>query len=275
MKKYTRLLLLSVLGLVLVAPPAYPQKTQDQLNALMADSLNLQNTVKHLQQSLDQKHAETTKLLQEVLNRFVAIDSSVKTLNDSLTSMSSSIKTSDEKSARDLVITRAAVESLRKNLDDGILGLQSQVRTLNNQVKEIKTVEQPLPTATQLFQQAYGDWNAGFYSVAVDGFREFLRNYPNDAQRSPEAQFYIGDSLFNQRKFDQAVVEFDMTLSKYPTSGRKCLALYRKGQALVELKQIPPATAALQSVVKECPGTQEATNATADLKVLPRGARGN
>src|SRR5688572_28246738 len=131
MKKSTLLLLVSIFGLVLMAPPAYPQKTQDQLNALMTDAINLKATVKQLQDSLDQKHAETNKLLQEVLTRFTAIDASMKTLNDSLTAATATLKASDEKSARDLDATKTSLEALRKNVDEGIVGLQGQMRNLS------------------------------------------------------------------------------------------------------------------------------------------------
>jgi TolA-binding protein len=277
MKKSTLLLLVTILGLVLVAPPVYPQNTKDQLNSVMADILNLQSTVKALQGSLDQKNAETNKLLQDVLTHFTALDANVKTLNESLTTMSTSLKTSDEKSARDVELTKASLEGLRKTVDDGMAGLQRQMTSLNTKLNEMKTTEQPLPTATQLFQQAQGELNAGFYSLAVDDFREFLKNFPDDPLRSSVAQYYIGDALMAQKKFDQAVIEFDLVLTKYPMSDKKCSALYYKGRAHVELKQIPQAQSALNMVVKdkECAGTQEAANATQDLKSLSKPQRGN
>jgi tol-pal system protein YbgF len=275
MKKSTLLLLVSILGLVLVAPPAYPQKTQDQLNQLMADSIALRSTVKQLQDSLDQKNAETNKLLQDILTRFTALDASVKTLNESLTTVSTSLKTNGEKSAHDLELTKASLEGLRKTVDDGMAGLQRQVTGLNTKFNEMKTAEQPLPTATQLFQQAQGELNAGFYALAVDDFREFLKNYPNDPLRSSVAQYYIGDAFMAQKKFKEATDEFDLVLTKYPTSDKKCSALYQKGRALIELKQIPQAQTVLQTVSKDCAGTQEAANAAADLKTLPRPQRGN
>jgi len=275
MKKSTLLLLVSMLGLVLVAPPAYSQKTQDQLNQLMADSIALRATVKQLQDSFDQKNAETNKLLQEILTRFTTLDSSVKTLNESLTTVSTSVKTTDEKAARDLDLTKTSIDGLRKTVDEGMAGLQRQMTGLTASLNQMKTAEQPLPTATQLFQQAQGELNAGFYSLAVDDFREFLKNYPNDPLRSSVAQYYIGDALMAQKKFKEAADEFDLVLTKYPSSDKKCSALYQKGRAFIELKQIPQAQAVLQTVTKDCAGTQEAANATADLKSLPKPQRGN
>jgi TolA-binding protein len=77
-----------------------------------------------------------------------------------------------------------------------------------------------------------------------------------------------------QKKFAESIAEFDLVLSKYPNSDKRCGALYQKGRALFELKQVPQGTPVLQSVVKECPGTQEAANAAADLKTPPRAQRG-
>jgi len=275
MKKSTLLLLASILGLVLVAPPAYPQKQQDQLNQLMTDSINLRATVKQLQDSFDQKNAETNKLLQEILTRFTALDTSVKTLNDSLTTVSTSLKTTDEKSAHDLELTKASIEGLKRTVDDGMAGLQRQMTSLNTNLNQMKTAEQPLPTATQLFNQAQVELNSGFWALAVDDYREFLKNYPNDPLRSPAAQYYIGEALMAQKKPKEALDEFDLVLTKYPDSDKKCSALYQKGKAFIELKQIPQAQTVLTTVTKECAGKQEAANATQDLKTLPKPQRGN
>jgi TolA-binding protein len=185
------------------------------------------------------------------------------------------MKANDEKAAKNLEAARTAVESLKRDLDESILGLQGQVRNLNTQISSLKTTEEPLPTATQLFQQAYTDFNAGLYSVAVDEFKDFLRNFPNDPTRSPMALIYTGEALMFQKKYEPAIVEFDSVLSKFPSSDRKCLALYRKGQAHVALNKLSEATTVFNTVVKDCPGTQEATNAANDLKAMPKpGARG-
>ena len=270
MKTPTKLLLVSILGVALVAPPAYPQKTVDQLNSLMTDSINLRNSVIKLQESSDQKNAEILKLLQETLTRFAAIESTVQKMSDSLTA---SMKASDDKTARDLQETRVALDTLKKDLDEGMLTMGNQIRGLGTKISDMKSVEQQLPTAADAYSHAYGQLSQGFYDDAISEFRDFVKNY-TDPMRLPAAQFYIGEALFIQRKFDQALEQFDIVLEKYPNSDRKCLALYRKGRAHVELKQNPQATAAIQAVVKDCAGTQEAVNATADLKSLSTPRRG-
>ena len=138
MKTSTKLLLVSFLGLALLAPSAYPQQTKDQLNSLMTDSINLKNSVIKLQESSDQKNAEILKLLNETLSRFAAIESSVQRLSDSLTT---TMKVNDEKHAKDLQNTREALDSLKKNLDDGMVSMSSQLRGLEKQITAMKSVE--------------------------------------------------------------------------------------------------------------------------------------
>jgi tol-pal system protein YbgF len=264
-----------VLGVVLVAPPAYPQNTQQQvINSIATDVINLRGALKQLQESSDQRNTEMTKMMQnmlhEVLTRFSSMDASVKRLSDSFAAAQAGLKANDEKSANELRETRAALEALKKDVEEGFLGVQNQFKGVTRQLNDLKTVEQPLPSAAQMFSQANSDLSSGNYDLAAGGFTEFLRNHPTD-ERADDAAFYIGEALMAQDKLDQATVQFDLVLSTYPNSDKKCTALYRKGQILAKQKQIPDARVAYQNVAKECPGTQEAINATAALKTLPRG----
>ena len=276
MKASSALLLVVILGMVLMAPPAYPQKVDEKvlLQNLSVDMINLKNTLKQMQDASDHKNAEMLKAIQdmtrEVSTRFGSMDTNIQKLNESLTG----IKTSDDKSQRDIQEARTSLEALRKIVDEGFNGLTLKTNSLTRQLNDMKSAEQPLPGAGQVFQQAYGELDSGFPDLAISDFREFLKTYPNDL-RSPAAQYYIGDALMAQKKFQEAADEFDLVLTKYPTSDKKCSALYQKGRAFIGLKQIPQAQTVLQTVSKECAGTQEAANATQDLKTLPKPQRGN
>jgi tol-pal system protein YbgF len=270
MKASAALLLVIILGMVLAAPPAYPQKVDEKvlLQNLSVDMINLKNTLKQMQDAQDHKSAETTKVLQDILKevstRFASMDANIQKLGDSL----SGIKASDTQSQRDIQDARTSLEALKKIVDDGFVGLNNKTATLTRQLNEMKTVEQPLPGAGEVFQRAYADKEAGLYDLAIPEFRDFIKTYPQD-QRTAVAQYHLADALFAQRKFADAVTEFEAVLTNHPDSDKKCSALYRKGQALVELKQTAPAKAALTDVGKYCPNTQEAVNAAAELRKLP------
>jgi TolA-binding protein len=241
----------------------------------MTDVLNLTNSVKQLQASADTRNAEISNLLQQVLSRFASIDAGFHKVDAAI----STIRSENEKTAqglKGLQELKSSVDALRSTFTESTQGLQQEVVALQNLVKGVKdqvaagqTVETPLATAAQTYNEAEASYNQGFYDLAINGFREFLRNYPRDI-RSQMAQVRIGDSFSAQRKFDQALIEYEMASQNYPDGDRTCVALYKKGLTLVELKQNPQAIATLNAVVKECSGTPEAASAADAVKRVPR-----
>jgi TolA-binding protein len=270
-----RLLLASVLAVVLMAPPAYSQ-TKEQVNDMLRDLIDIKGAVGALQRNADAKNTEMKGLLEQILGRFTAIDASVQKLESSL----STIKTNGETSARDLTEMKTAFNRFKETFDRLNIGetlgeLKVQVGGLNKQVTALQTTEAPLPSAGEAFNAAWLESNQGLYDLAIPDFRDFLSTYPKDP-RAALAQLSIGNAYASQGKHEQAVIEFDLTIDKYPNPGTKCTALYKKGQSLVELKQTAPARAAFEQVVKECANTPEHPLAQQALRATPaRGQRGN
>ena len=142
----------------------------------------------------------------------------------------------------------------------------------------------PGPGADQAYQAAYLDFTKGSYPLAISGFREFVRRYP-DSPRADEAQYLVGESYFSlaragagagradQAKSDleQAVQEFRRVILNYPRGAKVPTALYKEGLALVELKQPRLARARLQYLVDHFPQSEEAPLARERLANLPGG----
>ena len=98
----------------------------------------------------------------------------------------------------------------------------------------------PTPTAigtspTKAWEQAYGDYAAGLYDLAVDGFTAFIRDFPKHDQ-ADDAQFLIGRSYLQDAKNDKAVEAFDKVIRTYPMSNSIPDAYYLKGVALRNLQ---------------------------------------
>jgi len=278
MYKTSSLLLVSILAVALMAPPAHSQTRKITLEDVTVDVLNLQGTVKEMQLKADAKNAETKMLLEQILARFGTIDASVQKLGTSL----AEIKADDDKSAKELQEARKAVNTIKDNLDkldlaQTLLDIKNGIGGLKTQIKDMQNTETPLPTSRQAFDSAWGLLSQGFYDDAISEFRDFVKTYPKDP-KAARAQLFIGNAYFDQKKLEQARDQYDLTIQNYPESEVKCTALYKKGKTLVEPKQAAEAKQVLQSVLKECPNTDEFNLATADLAVKPatpaRGARG-
>ena len=127
------------------------------------------------------------------------------------------------------------------------------------------------PTPEQAYQAAYLDFSKGNYPLAVAGFREFVRRYP-DAALADQAQYWVGESLFSQaraslaagqsdkatRELEQAVQEFRRVSLNFPRGDKVPTALYKEALALLELKQTRLAQTRLQYLLDNFPQSEEA-----------------
>ena len=114
---------------------------------------------------------------------------------------------------------------------------------------------------------AFADFLAGNYELAMEGFKEYIDNFPT-SPRAAEAQLSIGDSYYNQQKFEQAIIEYDFLLQKYPDSDKTVGALYKKGLALAAMDQTQDALTYLRQVVSDYPDSAEAVSAQQKIDEL-------
>ncbi len=110
---------------------------------------------------------------------------------------------------------------------------------------------------TKTYEQAYGDYAAGLWDLAVDGFEAFLKDFPT-ATQADDAQFYIGRSYINDGKYDKAVEAFDKVIRNYPMSKMVPDSYFLKGEALRNLKQPDRAKEAYDTVIKNYPDSSAA-----------------
>ncbi len=128
------------------------------------------------------------------------------------------------------------------------------------------------PTPAELYDTAYADYTKGRYALAIQGFQEYLSAYPNTGL-SDNAQYWIGECHYAQKKYQEAVTDFDKLLKLWPKSAKAAAALLKKGYALMELGQKAEGVVELQYVIHEYPAAEEARLARARLKSMGIEAR--
>jgi tol-pal system protein YbgF len=134
-------------------------------------------------------------------------------------------------------------------------------------------------TVEESYQAAYLDFSKGLYPLAVSGFRDFVRRFP-DSALADSAQYWIGEAYFSMARatasqpdkarenLEQAVQEFRKVIVAYPRGSKVPTALYKEALALVELKQTALAQARLQYLVEHFPQSEEAPLAKERLASL-------
>lgn len=122
---------------------------------------------------------------------------------------------------------------------------------------------------TRMYQVAYADYQSGQYSVAISGFESFLRQFPQ-TQLSDDAYFYMGESYFLERKFDQAIASYSQAIQNYPSGDQIPPAYYKRGLAYSELGQVEQARASWEQMVKLYPNSAETILAKMGLDRISR-----
>jgi tol-pal system protein YbgF len=124
----------------------------------------------------------------------------------------------------------------------------------------------------RLFEPARSDYFAGQYSSAVLGFEAFLRAFPR-SDMADDAQYYIGESNFQQNQFAEAVAAYNLVIQNYPGSNSVPGAYYKRGLAQERLGQGDAARASYETLVKSFPDSTEATLAKQSLDRLARAQK--
>jgi len=125
----------------------------------------------------------------------------------------------------------------------------------------------PAPSADMLYSNGLRDITGGKYDLARQEFQDYLKYY-SDTDLASNAQFYLGEIAYSQKRYQDAVSEYDKVLTVYPKSFKLAPARLKKGMALLELGQKTSGVRELREVVRRYPGTEEERRARARLKEL-------
>lgn len=105
----------------------------------------------------------------------------------------------------------------------------------------------PSASPKDAFELAYGYVLRKDYALATQSFRDFLQKHPDDGQ-VPDAQYWLGESLFQQQRYRDAAESFLAVSTKYEKSPKAPEALLRLGQSLAALNQNEAACATLAEI---------------------------
>lgn len=115
----------------------------------------------------------------------------------------------------------------------------------------------PLISPQKMFDNAYSDYTAGHYDIAILGFTTFINSFPRH-DKADDAQLNIGQSMYGAGQYREAADAFQKVITNYPQSDSVPVAYYKLGMTLEALKQTDAARQAFETVVQKYPTAYEA-----------------
>ena len=157
------------------------------------------------------------------------------------------------------------VEGFFASEDAGASKGVSQKKKSTGKVKDGEAAKSKQHTDKELYYKAYNNFKEGDIKTAREGFREYLERFPQTTY-SDNAQYWIGESFFVEKKYREAILEFEKVIRKYPKGNKTSSALLKQGLAFYRLGDKTSAKLLLQKITKDYPGSEQARIAKRELK---------
>jgi len=295
----------AILTALLTIAPQRSSAASKEIQELQRDVAQLQEAIRAIQRSQDERFTKLDTLVQQSLNSASDAGKSVAIIQNSI---QGSLQDMQSK-------VSAPVVGLSKRMDDmsndfrtlqqavsdlaaAVSKMQSLLTDINNNVRAIPTSTQPPPpgsgsgtdrggappvasttntditpasgerppiSSSELMANANRDRTGGKLDLAMREYQDYLRWYGTTDMASI-AQYYIGQIRFSQGDYDNAVKELDLVLEKYPENTRTPDAMYYKGLSLMRLHRNTEASHEFTNLLKKYPRNDLAPKACEQLK---------
>jgi TolA-binding protein len=135
---------------------------------------------------------------------------------------------------------------------------------LDQEIADAATSDDP---GIKVYRDGLDAMKAAKYPLAVARFTKLQHAYPKSPLSEP-AEYFAANALFETGGYDQAILQFNDLVMRFPKGKYACAALLREGQAFVKLNDRIDARLTLQKLGTDCPGTPQAASADTMMKDL-------
>ncbi len=266
-----------------LAVPVFAQK--DKILEIQRDVALLQNEVRSMKSSMDEKFSALNVLVQQSLD----------TANKSNTSLAILDKTLGDKLKEQQTSLQAPVAGVNTKVDqmttefallkESVSEVAEMIKKLQTQLSDVKnavtTISSPPPapapaapsgppagmTSESLYTAALTARNGGQLDFAAKQFEDYLKFFPAESY-APNAQFNLGLVYMSLNRFDDAVKALDTVLERYPDYPKALDAQLEKGRALAKSGQRTASVNEFRNLIKKAPSSAQAVLAKDELKAL-------
>lgn len=224
-----------------------------QLWQLTQQVQKLQEEVRQLRGKVESHDNDIDQVQKETKNRYVDFDQRLGQVQEDL--KKSQDGTTPPVSTDSVNTTNTSTTSTTANT--------TTVNTVNNATAPVAGDE----SDKLAYIAAYEAYKAGGAAQAIAPMKKFIANYPK-SPFVPNAYYWLGEFnlAITPPNFAAASNNFKLVMNQYPKTAKAAAATYRVATLADVNHQQAAATALMQSLVKNYPGTQEAGYAADYLK---------
>ncbi len=168
---------------------------------------------------------------------------------------------SAKKPAEDLTL-------MKEDFDRRLTALETRVANLEKGSEAAgAAAKQAELTPEGLYQEALNTFKAGNTQKARELLTKFVEQYPHH-QLASNAHYWLGETYYTEKTYDQAVLEFEKVIKNYPGKEKVPAAMLKQALAFKGLGDVKSARYVLNRLIDSYPRSEEAAQAKARLKEL-------
>jgi tol-pal system protein YbgF len=256
------------------AQPQQIELLEREQRRIRSDHANIHNDVESMRSSL----ADTRANMQQLQREFSALKERIEETRYQVgRQIGQSSKDGDQR-VKDLEARVAKLTEGFKTQEGQLKAREEELRELQKNIRQQPVAGGSSPEKTEAsaaeneavrtdYEIAWRALEKKDYRLAISRFKEFLQKHPK-SKLAINAQYWIGESHYALREFDQAILEFDAVRSRYPQGDKVPAALLKQGFAFAELGEKVNARLILQEVVEKYAQSPEAAQAKQKLRSL-------
>ena len=227
-----------------------------ELDAIKTSQSSLADSSKSQQENTKQSLAESYATLEDIQQQFATINGRLEENRHALSQQQEYL----DKFAKDIALK---IEELETQIQSGS-GTASAERSTDSATKK-KFSRGSGKSAGSAYDQGRQLLEAKKPGQARQSFTDFIRNSPKH-KLADNAQYWIGETYYAERKFDKAILAFQTVLDRYPKSDKRSDALLKQGFSFAELGLYDDAEAFLKKVVSSYPKSANARRAEQKIR---------
>jgi tol-pal system protein YbgF len=243
------------------------EQSMDTVNKLTGTMMALQKTVQDMQANSGARLDTMSTQIQGISDNLQETLARMGKLNQQLTDAQNAIQGIDAKLASNAPPPVATAPGAGAPGAPAAGGPPNGFAPLPGSSAAASAPPASAPSADLLYSNGLRDLNGKKYDLAAQEFGDYLKFY-GSTDLASNAQFYLGEILFAQQQYQQAIDAYSKVIDNYPKSFKLAPAHLKRALALITLGEKSSGVSELRMVVKSYPGTDEEKRAKAKLQEL-------
>jgi len=237
------------------------QKMEEKLAAMNAELAAVKKNVANLE-SMRKGQANTAADIADLRDNIQQLRGQVEALKKEL-----AVNTKKEEQAFDNLLLK--INFIENFLEIGKKDIANDTPDKSSKSTGTAVAKDPIKKQDKdkAYSAAYQIFKEGNYDKARTEFQNLLVAYP-DSEYSDNAQFWIGECYFFEKKYEQAILEYEKVVKNYSSGNKVSYALLKQGLSFLNLRDKTSAKLLLQQVIKDYPNTNQARIARSKLQEI-------